>query len=312
MSTMMALRANARGGPEQLVYERVPVPDAGPGEVLLAVHAAAITFTELGWDIAWATPGGGERDALTPSHEVSGTVAGLGAGVTEFSVGDEVYGLVDFDRVGAAAEYVAVPAGALAHKPRSATHVQAAALALAALTAWQALVDHAVLSPGERVLIHGGAGGVGVYAVQIAAGLGAEVIATGDPSRGDFVRRLGAARFVDYTAEAVDWTLTALDVVLDTVGVAVAERSYAVLRPGGRLVTVVAPPSTELADKYEVKADFFIVRPDGDQLAQLAAMVDDDRLRPVVAQTFPLSAGRRAFEAAARKHKPGKFVLVVR
>ncbi len=309
---MMALRAKARGGPEQLVYERVPVTEAGPGEVLLAVHAAAITFTELGWDIAWASPDGGERDALTPSHEVSGTVAALGAGVTEFSVGDEVYGLVDFDRVGAAAEYVAVPAGALAHKPRSATHVQAAALALAALTAWQALVDHAVLSPGERVLIHGGAGGVGGYAVQIAAGLGAEVIATGDPSREDFVRRLGAARFVDSTPAAFDWTLAALDVVLDTVGVAVAERSYAVLRPGGRLVTVVAPPSTELADKYEVKADFFIVRPDGGQLAQLAAMVDDGRLRPVVAQTFPLSAGRQAFEAAARKHKPGKFVLTVR
>ncbi|HEU5333975.1 MAG TPA: NADP-dependent oxidoreductase [Actinocrinis sp.] len=310
--TMMALRAHARGGPEQLVYEQAPIPGPGPGEVLVAVHAAAITFTELGWDEAWTAPGGEARDVLIPSHEVSGTVAALGPGAAEFSIGDEVYGLVDFDRVGAAAEYVAVPVDALAPKPRAATHAQAAALALAALTAWQALADHAGLASGERVLIHGGAGGVGVYAVQIAAALGAEVIATGSAKRADFVRGLGAARYVSYDDEAFDQVLSGLDVVLDTVGGAVAERSYGVLRPGGRFVTVVAPSSPELADKHDVRADFFIVRPDGGQLARLASLVDAGRLRPVVAQTYPISDGRQAFEAAARPHDPGKFVLIVR
>ena len=196
MGTMMALRAHARGGPEQLVYEQAPAPAAGPGEVLVAVHAAAITFAELTWDLSWTTRDGKDRTPVIPSHEMSGTVTGLGDGVVGLAVGDEVIGLIDFDRDGAAAEYVAVPAGSLAAKPPSVSHEQAATLPLAALTAWQALADHAALQPGEQVLVQGGAGGVGIFAVQLAAILGGHVTATGRSTDAGFVRDLGAERFI--------------------------------------------------------------------------------------------------------------------
>jgi NADPH:quinone reductase-like Zn-dependent oxidoreductase len=194
--TMMALRAHARGGPEQLVYEPAPVPVPGPGEALVAVHAAAITFAELTWDLSWTTKEGKDRTPVIPSHEVSGTVAALGPGVTGLTAGDEVYGLIDFDRDGAAAEYVTLPAAHLAARPGSVSHAEAATLPLAALTAWQALTDHAALEPGERVLVQGGAGGVGAFAVQLAAILGGTVTATGSTRHRDLVRRLGAATFV--------------------------------------------------------------------------------------------------------------------
>jgi hypothetical protein len=184
---MMALRAHARGGPEQLVYEDAPVPVPAPGEALVAVHAAGITFAELTWDLTWTTRDGRDRTPVIPAHEMSGTVTGLG-GAAGVAPGDEVYGLIGFDRDGAAAEYVTMPAAELAARPRSVPHVAAATLPLAALTAWQALVNYAALEAGERVLVHGGAGGVGVYAVQLAAVLGGQVTATGSARDAEFVR----------------------------------------------------------------------------------------------------------------------------
>ncbi|WP_041262037.1 NADP-dependent oxidoreductase [Pseudofrankia inefficax] len=309
---MMALRAHARGGAEELVYEKAPRPVPGPGEVLVAVHAAAITFAELTWEQSWTTRNGADRTPMIPSHEVSGVVAAVGAGVDGMAVGDEVFGLIDFDRDGAAADYVAVPAADLGAKPARASHVEAAALPLAALTAWQALVDHAGLRPGERVLVHGGAGGVGVYGVQLAAILGAHVTATDLPAHERFVRELGAETFIDVTATAFDEVTADVDVVLDTVGGSTLDRSYRVLRPGGRLVTLGAPPSAEVADGYGVRAIFFVVRPDRTELNRLAALVDDGRLRPVVARTYPLAQGREAFESGRGPRPPGKTVLVVR
>ena len=146
--TMMALRAHARGGAEQLVCEQAPVPAPGPGEALVAVHAAAITFAELTWDLSWTTRDGRDRTPVIPSHEVSGTVASLGPGADGLAVGDEVYGLIDFDRDGAAAEFVTLPAAHLAARPRSVSHAHAATLPLAALTAW--LADHAALKRASR------------------------------------------------------------------------------------------------------------------------------------------------------------------
>jgi len=312
MATMMALRAHARGGPEQLVYEQAPVPSAGPGEVLVAVHAAAITFAELTWDLEWTSRDGKDRTPVIPSHEMSGAVAGLGADVTGLATGDEVIGLVDFDRDGAAAEYVVMPAANLGAKPPSLSHVAAATLPLAALTAWQALADHAELQPGEQVLIQGGAGGVGIFAVQLAAILGGHVTATGRGADSSFVGDLGAERFISAEPGRPSEAGGGFDVVIDTVGGAVLEGSYGLLREGGRLVTLGAPPDQDLAARYKVRATFFVVEPDADELARLAQLADTGRLRAVISQTFPLAEGRNAFESGAGTRRPGKTVLVVR
>jgi NADPH:quinone reductase-like Zn-dependent oxidoreductase len=313
--TMMALRAHARGGPEQLVYESAPVPVPGPGEALVAVHAAAITFAELSWDESWTTRDGRDRTPVIPSHEVSGTVAALGPGADGLAVGEEVYGLIDFDRDGAAAEYVTVPAADLAARPRSVSDVEAASLPLAALTAWQALVDHAALGPGERVLVQGGAGGVGSYAVQLAAILGGLVTATGHAGQRDFVLGLGATSFLapgpDGTARYKAVAPDGFDVVIDTIGGAVLDASYGMTRRGGRLVTLSAPPSADKVAALGVRATFFVVTPDAAELAKLAGLVDEGKLRPVVSQVFPLHDGRQAFETATKPHPPGKTVLTV-
>jgi NADPH:quinone reductase-like Zn-dependent oxidoreductase len=312
MGTMMALRAHARGGPEQLVYEQAPAPTAGPGEALIAVHAAAITFAELIWDLEWTTRDGKDRTPVIPSHEMSGVVAGLGADVAGLAAGDEVIGLIDFDRDGAAAEYVVMPAASLAAKPQSLSHVAAATLPLAALTAWQALVDHAALQPGEQVLVQGGAGGIGIFAVQLAAILGGHVTATGHSADAGFVRDLGADRFISAEAGPPGPAAGGFDVVIDTVGGAVLDGSYRLLHEGGRLVTLGAPPDQELAGKYKVHTMFFVVEPDVGELAKLAEMAGTGRLRAVISQTFPLAEGRKAFESGGGPRRPGKTVLVVR
>lgn len=316
MDTMMALRAHARGGPERLVYEPAPVPVPGPGEVLIAVRAAAITYAELTWDLSWTRPDGTDRTPVIPSHEFSGTVVAHGGGPVDLAVGDEVYGLIGFDRDGAAAQYATAPAATLAAKPATVGHVGAAALPLSALTAWQALVDHAALTPGETVLVHGGAGGVGVYAVQIAASLGARVIATDTGAHAAEVLALGADRCIDVTAERFDDALKAMglggvDVVLDTVGGDTLARSYDVLRPGGRLVTLGAPPDEAAAERAGVRATFFVVTPDRAELAHLAGLVDAGALVPVVGLTYPLADGRAAYESAGSPRPPGKTVLTV-
>ena len=312
MGTMMALRAHARGGPEQLVYEQAPAPLAGPGEALIAVHAAAITFAELTWDLSWTAQDGADRTPVIPSHEMSGTVAGLGNGVADLAVGDEVIGLIDFDRDGAAAEYVAMPAASLAAKPPLVSHVQAATLPLAALTAWQAVADHAALQPGEQVLVQGGAGGVGMFAVQLAAILGGHVTATGRSTDAGLVRDLGAERFISTEDGPPGRAAGGFDVVIDTVGGAVLDDSYGLLREGGRLVALGEPPDQDLAGRYKVQAIFFVVEPDASELARLAEMTDTGRLRTVISQTFPLSQGRQAFESGGGAHRPGKTVLLVR
>lgn len=309
---MMALRAHRRGGPEVLDVERVPVPVPDGGEVLVAVHAAAITFDELTWPETW-TRNGIDRTPIIPSHEVSGTVASVGRGVTEFAVGDEVYGLIQFDRDGAAAEYVNVPAADLAARPTSVSHVVSAALPLAGLTAWQALVDHAEVQPGERVLVHGGAGGVGALAVELAESLGADVTTTVRSDAHDLVRGLGANHVIDTRSEEFDATGRVFDVVVDTVGGDTLNRSFGVLRPGGRLVTLSAPPPEGMAEEHDVRATFFIVVPDRGQLTRLAQYVDGDRLHVAIADTFTLQEGRAAFESGRKPHRrPGKTVLVVR
>jgi NADPH:quinone reductase-like Zn-dependent oxidoreductase len=310
---MTALRAHRRGGPEVLVVERAPVPVPAAGEVLVEVHAAAITFDELTWEETWMRDGA-SRTPVIPSHEVSGVVTEIGSGVTEFTTGAEVYGLIPFDRDGAAADFVAVPASDVALRPSTVSHARAAALPLAGLTAWQALADHAAVRAGERVLIHGGTGGVGVFAVQLAVIFGARVTASVRSDAGELLRGLGAERIVDVRTEALGDA--AYDVVIDTVGGAALDDCLGAARRGGRLVTLSAPLAPEQAgraDESGVAATFFIVTADRAQLAELAALVDGGRLRVEIAQTFPLRRGREAFESAGQRgRRPGKTVLEVR
>jgi NADPH:quinone reductase-like Zn-dependent oxidoreductase len=229
------------------------------------------------------------------------------------SIGDEVYGLVPFDRDGAAAEYVSVPATSVATRPRTVSHVVAAAAVLPALTAWEALVDHAKVQPGQRVLVRGGAGGVGSFVTQLATALGAHVTATVHAPDAEHVLALGAERVITNEQESLDAEKGAFDAVIDAVGQETSEALFAALRPGGRLVTLQEPPSQETADKYGVTALFFVVTANRDRLSQVADMIDTGKLKVSVAATFPLADGRAAYESgAARRHRPGKTVLVVR
>jgi NADPH:quinone reductase-like Zn-dependent oxidoreductase len=289
VGNMMALRAHTLGGPEVLVYESAPRPTPGNGEVLIAVHAAAITFAELTWPETWAS-GGVDRTPVIPSH-----------------------GLVPFDRDGAAAEYVSVPATSVATRPRTVSHVVAAAAVLPALTAWEALVDHANVQPGQRVLVRGGAGGVGSFVTQLAAALGARVTATVHAPDAGHVLALGAERAISAEQEALDAEKGDFDAVIDAVGKETPEVVFAALRRGGRLITLQEPPSQEMAEKYGVTARFFVVTADRDRLARVADMIDTGKLKVSVAATFPLADGRAAYESgASRRRRPGKTVLVVR
>lgn len=306
VQSMQAIRAHARGGVEQLHLEQAPVPVPAEDEVLVQVHAAAITYDELLWDESW-TRGGLDRTPIIPSHELSGEVVGLGASVVDLPIGREVYGLIAFDRDGAAAEYVTVRAADLAAKPATVDHVQAAALPLAALTAWQALLDHAHLTAGESVLVTGGAGGVGAYVVQLAHYFGAHVTATVRAAGSvDYVTALGADEVLVRSAEG------SFDVVIDTVGGPALAATYPHVRGGGRLITLSAPPGAELRQGRDVRDEFFVVRPDRDELEQLAALVDAGSMTPLVGETLPLADAAAAYADRGRHGGPGKTVLLVR
>ncbi|MER5601859.1 NADP-dependent oxidoreductase [Streptomyces sp. NPDC002265] len=315
MTIMRAVRAHKRGGPEQLVYESAPRPEPDAGEVLVSVHAASITSGELDWDATWTDSfdgTGSDRTPVVPSHEVSGVVAGLGPGVTGLAAGDGVYGLIPFTRDGAAAEYVTVPADALAAKPSRLDHASAAAVPLAGLTAWQALAGHGSLAKGQHVLVHGAAGGVGSFAVQIAAALGARVTATASARDREFVTGLGAGLVVDYKNERFEDQVGDVDVVLDTVGGDTLTRSWATLRPGGTLVSIVQPPDPDDAAARGARGLFFVVEPDRAGLEALTELIENGRLSPVVDRVVPLSDTRAAYEALPAEHPRGKIVIRVR
>ncbi len=310
---MTALRAHHRGGPEQLVVERAPRPVAGPGELLVEVHAAAITFDELTWDLSW-TRDGRDRTPVIPSHELSGVVVGRGPDQPGDApdIGSAVFGMIPFDRDGAAAEYAVVPSVDVAATPDGCTHVEASALPLAAATAWQALVTHAHTQPGDRVLVQGGAGGVGSFAVQIAVALGADVTTTVKGRHVAFVRGLGVPRVVDIDGPGAELGEQGFDVLIDTVGGETLRHSFAQTRRGGRLVTLQAPPDREVAAAHGVEAVFFVVEPDRRTLEAVSGMVNSGQLHIEIAATFPLTEGPAAYRSGATSPRaPGKTVLVV-
>src|SRR5262245_36137819 len=306
---MKAIRTHGRGGPEQLFFEDAPLPELRSGDALLRVRATGITPAELTWDETYQNADGTPRIPGIPGHEVSGVVDRMAADVTDFQRSDEVYGLADFPRDGAAAEFAAVRVANLALKPRRIRHAQAAALPLSGLTAWQALFEHARLMAGQSVLIHGGAGGVGSLAVQLARWQGARVLATASARDMAFVRSLGADDVIDYHATPFEEVLREIDVVLDTIGGKTRERSWRVLRKGGVLVTLVSPIPTGVAEQHGVRAVFFIVSGNRGQLDQISTLVDEGKLKPVIAEVLPLARAREAFERGAEVHSPGKIVL---
>ncbi|MFJ9341729.1 NADP-dependent oxidoreductase [Streptomyces sp. NPDC101733] len=306
---MRAMIVNGWGGPEKLVERELERPEPGLGEVLVRVHAAGVNpvdwkTRESGGLITW-----GELPAV--GWDVSGTVEAVGPGVSAFRPGDEVYGMPLFPRqAGGYAEYVVSPTRHLAPKPASLSHVEAAALPLAALTAWQALVDTADVRPGERVLVHAAAGGVGHLAVQIAKALGAYVIGTAGAGKHELVRSLGADEVVDYRAVPFEEAVSEVDVVLDGVGGDTAERSLKVLRPGGRLITLPGPDGLP-ADPGTVRAQWMLVEPDHLGLRKITELVERGALKPVVETVLPLEQAAKAHEIGELGRTTGKIVLTV-
>jgi NADPH:quinone reductase-like Zn-dependent oxidoreductase len=307
---MWALRAHRRGGPEQLVYEQAPRPPLGTGDALVRVHAASFTPTELAWPSTWTDRLGRDRTPAIPAHEVSGVVTALGFGTSGVRVGQQVYGLTDWYRDGAAAELVAVEARNLAPKPASLDHVQAAAVPLAGLTAWQALFDHGQLQAGQAVLVHGAAGGVGTLAVQLAHAAGAQVVATGRAPQRGLLAGLGADEVVDVERQRFEQVAGQVDLVVDLVGGETAARSWPLVRPGGALVTVVGGTAVT-PPRADARWVFFVVEPDRAELAELGRRIDAGQLRPVIGGVWPLAQGRQAFQAKQHGGLPGKVALRV-
>jgi NADPH:quinone reductase-like Zn-dependent oxidoreductase len=297
---MRAVRAHS-SDPASITSETLPRPAPQPGEVLVAVGATAVTSGELTWPESWP---------VVPGHDVSGVVHAVGTGVRRLEVGDEVYGLIGFDRPGAAADYVCVPAADLAAKPDGIDHLAAAALPLGGLTAWQALFDHADLQAGQHVLVHGGAGGVGAYAVQIAGHYGARVTATASVEDANLVRTLGADCVIDYDGRFED-QVGEVDIVIDTVGGSTLTRSWQTLRRGGILVGIAEEPSEDEAAEAGVRCAYFIVEPNREQLDDLGQLAEQGALRPAVARVLPLEELTVALTTRPTGDALGKTVIQV-
>jgi len=299
---MWAIRLHGTGGPEALVLERILTPRPGDDAALVRVHAAAITPDELGWPV--------DRLPAIPSYELSGEVVAIGADVDTLAVRDPVWALTDFDRDGAAAEYVVVRAAFLAAKPETLDHKESAAVPLSALSAWQGLFEHGRLEEGLRVLINGAAGGVGHLATQLARRRGAYVIGSTSAASMELARGFGAHEVLDARSVRFEDVLEPVDLVFDTVGGELLERSLAVIRPGGRLVSVAEEPP-EVGPERKIETTYFVVEPNRDELIELAAIVDAGELRPAIDSVFPLSEAPAAFERSMASGKHGKVVLRV-
>lgn len=289
-----------------LKLSEVAYPHMAENDVVVQVHAAGFTSGELAWPSTWTDRAGRDRTPSVPGHEVSGVVAELGYGTTGLTIGQRVFGLTDWTRNGSLAEYVAVEARNLAPLPADVDHAAAAATAISGLTAWQALFVHAHIVAGQTVLIHGAAGAVGTIAVQLAREAGARVIGTGRTADRDTAKRIGVDMFIDLTSQNLE-EAGQVDVVFDVIGGDVRDRSTALLRRGGTLVTIPDPPRIQPAGG---RAIFFVVEPDRAQLAELADRLRDGRIAPNIAAEHPLPEAMAAFGPDAPR-LPGKTIIRV-
>jgi NADPH:quinone reductase-like Zn-dependent oxidoreductase len=311
LSTMMAWRVREFGPPEIMKFERVPRPEPRAGEVLVKVKAAGVGP----WD-GWIRAGKSALPQplpLTLGSDLSGEIVAVGPDVAELAVGDQVYGVTNPRFVGAYAEYAVASAGMVSTKPNSLTHIEAASVPVVAITAWQALFDHALLKAGQTVVIHGAAGSVGSYALQLARQAGVQTIAT--VSTGDIsaARDLGANTVIDYRTQRFEEVVRDADAVIDLVGGETQTRSFQVLRRGGRLVSAVSHPDQDLATRYGVDANFLLVNVTKQYLREIARLVDDGKLRTKVGAVLPLADAREAhlMLERVRPQPKGKIVLDV-
>jgi NADPH:quinone reductase-like Zn-dependent oxidoreductase len=301
---MQAITVSDRdAGVRGLSLMDMPYPHAAENDVIVRVHAAGFTPGELDWPATWSDRAGRDRTPSVPGHELSGVVAELGYGTTGLTVGQRVFGLTDWARNGSLAEYTAVEARNLAPLPADVDHTVAAALPISGLTAWQGLFDHARLTTGQTVLIHGAAGGVGSIAVQLAREVGARVIGTGRGADRETALGLGAHAFIDLQADQLA-DAGEVDVVFDVIGGEVLTRSTALVRAGGTVVTIAMPPTIQPRDG---RAVFFVVEPDRVRLADLAQRLRGERLKPIIGAVLPLSEAPAAF--APDHRTPGKTII---
>ena len=307
--TMKAVRIHEYGGPEKLVVDDVPRPEPGAGEVLLKVRSAGVNPVD--WKIRsgkfadprWKLP-------ITLGYEVCGAVESLGADVKDLAAGDEVYGMLPIAVGGGYAEYAAVPESMLARKPKNLDASAAGGVPLAALTAWQALFDEAGLAAGQTVLVHGGSGGVGHFAVQFAKAKGAKVLATASTANQGFLKEIGADVAIDYKTQKFEEIAKDVDVVLDSIGGDTLERSYPVVKKGGFVVSIVRGIDEKKLSEHGLRGTSMLVKPDAAELREITALIEAGKVKPHVGATFPLSEARKAQEQLEAGGTRGKIVLV--
>jgi NADPH:quinone reductase-like Zn-dependent oxidoreductase len=311
---MKAIILKEAGGVENLVIDNIPNPSPGKGEVLIKVNSISINPVDIKTRKGYAQFNSlKESEPVILGWDVSGEIVELGEGATSFEVGEEVFGMVNFPGKGRAyAEYVVAPAHHLADKPDQITHQEAAASSLAALTAWQVLMQQAKVQLGERVLMHAAAGGVGHFGVQIAKYLGAYVIGTGSDSNYDFVKELGADEYVDYTSEKFEEVVRNVDIVFDAVGGDNPKRSLNCLRSGGLLIGIAGGITDELkklAEKKSIKAISYLVQSNGDDMEQLAELLEAGTIRPYISKEFSFNEIGEAHKQIETGKTRGKIVV---
>jgi len=308
---MKAVRIHSYGGREVLSYEDAPRRIPGENEVLIRIYASSVNPFDIAARSGYLDSYFHYTFPLILGTDVSGVIEEVGAGVTDFAPGDEVYSRAGVIRDGAYAEFVVVPVTDVAFKPKSVDHFHAAALPHVTLTAWQALIEVAQLSEGQTVLIHAAAGGVGHIAVQLSKSLGAKTIGTASLNI-DRLQEIEVDESIDYSMQAFEDSVSDVDVVLDLVGGDTQQRSWAVMRPGGILIATVQPPSEETATAHGVRQHFVQTTPPiGRVLTEVAALVDSGKLKPIVSAVIPLHEIQRAHEMVEGRHTHGKVVLQV-
>ena len=307
---MKAMRLSDSAQVPVLVEENVPQPQPGRGELLVQIYAAGVTSKELLWYPTTHNKNGGRRSRAVPGHEFSGVIASVGEDVVGFDIGQEVFGMNDWFSDGAMAEYCIAQPSSVAQKPSRLTHAEAASVPIGALTAWQGLFDRAKLQPEEHVLVHGGAGAVGIFAIQLARFQGAHVTATASARNLAFVSALGAERIIDYQAIRFEENVREMDVVFDTVGAETLQRSWSVLKSGGRMITIAA--DSEATTDKRVKQAFFIVEPNHEQLIQIGDLLDAGHLHTVVDVVLPFAQASAAYTGKVEQRRGrGKLVVAV-